>query len=365
MARIATVCTDARAGTRLLDMAAIRWYQMSRALARLGHDVDILHGRYKWRLRQPVHQLEPRLRELPLGRARWGDYDVVKTLFHRGFETLARFGGAEHPFIIAKLGSVVDSQDRTGIYFYGAQRAALYETQRQIHEAARFVTVLTEPARELWQSCYGDKGNILLVPGAAETELPPKGADPYPADAVPRVVFAGNFYSGHKHSQLEAHRTLVEKLNDVGAFLRQRGIQLYVVGPGDESELAPDCVRYLGAVPYERSWDYLRHADVGLVVSAGPFMHNNESTKIYHYLRVGLPVVSESGFPNDHLIISTGHGRLVEPGRTDQLADAVSETLEADLDGGAAADFILRHHTWARRAEVYDRVIRKALADSG
>jgi len=55
----------------------------------------------------------------------------------------------------------------------------------------------------------------------------------------------------------------------------------------------------MGAVSYERSWDYLHHADVGVLVAAGPFMHNNESTKIYHYLRVGLPVVSEAGFPND------------------------------------------------------------------
>lgn len=362
MARIATVCTDERAGTELVDMAAIRWYRMSSSLAALGHEVDIVHGRYKWRLRQPVHRLGDRLREVPLSRCRWDDYDVVKTLFHRGFETLERFGGADHPFIISKLGSVVGPEDREGIYFYGSQREALFDVQERIQARAKLIALLTEPARELWRACVGDRGNLLLVPGAADEHLPPEGPDPYPTrKGRSRVIFAGNFYSTDPGSQPEAHRTLARKLNRLGVMLRGRGIDLFVIGPGDAASLDPSGVDYLGVVPYEESWDYLRHADLGLVVSAGPFMDNNESTKIYHYLRVGLPVVSESGFPNDSLVRDTGLGHLVPPGEIESLARHVEQAVNADWDRRSAVEHVLANHTWAQRAGVYDTAIRSNL----
>lgn len=360
MALIATVYTDERGGTRLVDMSAIRWYRMSAALAELGHEVDIIHGRFKWRPRQPTVTLSPRLREVPLGRVRWEEYDVVKTLFHRGFETLGRFGGGGHPFVISKLGSVVDDHDREGIYFYGDQRRTMYRTQEAIAAKSRHVTVLSEPARALWHERHGGGDRVLLVPGAADAVIPDAGPDPFPSDASPRVVFAGNFYSGHRLSQSEAHGTIAAKLNALGPAIEARGGALYVLGPGDARSLDPS-IRYLGEVPYERSWDYLRHADVGVVVSAGTFMHNNESTKIYHYLRVGLPTVSESGFPNDHLVRDTGHGALVTPGRMDELLDAVFAAASAPADTEAAIDHILAHHTWRRRAEVYDRIIRSEI----
>lgn len=359
MARIATVATDERRGTKLVDMSAIRWYEMSRALADLGHEVDIVHGRYKWRLRQPVEALGPNLREVPLGRVRWSDYDVVKTLFHRGFESLRRFGGGDHPFIISKLGSVVGASDLPGIYFYGEQRRNLFETQTRISEASRYVTLLSEPARALWRDCHGGGDELLLVPGACSADIPPRGPDPYPAGNDKRIVFAGNFYSGHHLSQSDAHETIAGKLNQLGERLSGSGMRVYVVGTGDADSLNPDFVGYLGSVDYAESWNYLHWAHLGLVVSAGAFMHNNESTKIYHYLRVGLPVVMESGFPNDHLVADTGHGVLVEPGDLDGLCDAVLASASRSWEADRAREHILSHHTWAARARVYDEVIRR------
>lgn len=361
MARIATLCTDERRGTRLVDMAAIRWYRMSAELAALGHEVDILHGRYKWRIRQPTRKIGPRLREVPLRKGRRQRYDVVKTLFHRGFETAERFGLDDHPFVISKLGSVVAPEDRDGIYFYGRQRERLFETQQRIAERSRYVTLLTQPALELWREAHGPESDLLLVPGAADAEIPPRGDDPYPDRRIPRVLFAGNFYSSASGSQPEAHRTVCDKLNRLGAALRRSGIGLYVLGPGDANSLDHHSVQYLGTTPYRESWRYLQWADVGLVVSAGPFMHNNESTKIYHYLRVGLPVVSESGFPNDHLVSESGHGHLIDPGDLDALEEAVRSSLERSWERDSAIRFILRRHTWRHRAQVYHEIIRDEL----
>jgi len=364
MARIATVCTDERRGADPLEMAAIRWLKISQALAELGHEVDMLTGRYKRRLFRPVRELGPGLREVPLSRARWEGYDAVKTLFHRGFETLERYGGAGHPFLVCKLGSVVAAEDRDGIYFYGHQRERLFEVQERIQQAARYVTLLSEPARSLWREAHGDQGNLLLVPGAADGVVPPSGPDPYPPRNGPRVVFAGNFYSREPGSQPEAHETLAGKLNGLGDLLRREGIRLYVIGTGDARSLDPAFVEYLGVVPYASSWSFLQHADVGLVVSAGPFMHNNESTKIYHYLRVGLPVVAESGFPNDALVQEASLGIQVPPGDLRVLAGAVREALGREWNRDAAVDHILRHHTWSHRARIYDEILRREIGNA-
>ncbi|MGD2071781.1 MAG: glycosyltransferase [Gemmatimonadota bacterium] len=353
--RIVTVYTDSRAEFVPRDMAIIRWFRISEALARLGHRVDVAAPGLPWLPRRGLKGVEG-VGRVPVRSVRWDRYDVVKTLFHKGFRTLERYGGGEHPFVIAKLGSVVAAEDRPGIYFYGEAREALYRTQARIHRTARYVTVLSEPAGALLEEAHGPRDGVLLVPGAAERDIPPPGPDPYPGRG-PRAVFAGNFYAPTSLSQPEAHRTLTDKLNRVGRALRARGIRTFVVGPGEATSLDPDAVTWLGSVPYRASWDYLRHADAGLVVSAGPFQHNNESTKIYHYLRAGLPVVCEGGFPNDGVVRESGLGFVVPSERMDELAERVVQAVERSWDREAAVRYVLRHHTWDRRAEVYARVL--------
>ena len=120
----------------------------------------------------------------------------------------------------------------------------------------------------------------------------------------------------------------------------------------------------MGAVDYSESWNYLHHAHVGVVVSAGDFMHNNESTKIYHYLRAGLPVVSEAGFPNDHVVEEAGIGFVVESGRLPYMAERVLEAADTDWDQQAAIQYIVENHTWDARARQYHRVLDEALGRS-
>src|SRR5262249_54965122 len=141
------------------------------------------------------------------------------------------------------------------------------------------------------------------------------------------------------------------------------GIRLYLLGIGDVRRLEPAHVTYLGAVSYPESWDYMHFAHVGVVVSAGPFMHNNESTKIYHYLRAGLPMVSESGFPNDYVVRQAGLGYVVEGGDMRRLAEQVERALNQAWNRERAVQYILEHHTWDKRAQVYDRIIRQAYGE--
>lgn len=361
MSRILTLFSSRLRGTKSSDMGDIRWHRVSAALAACGHTVHMGSAELRRRL-GPVRANAAGVSTVPITRVAWDEYDMVKTFYHEGWETLERYGGVSHPFIIAHLGSVVGPDDREGIYFYGPTRERLWNVQQSVNRAGGPITLLTEPARELWRECFGDTQPVHLAPGAADTVIPLPRNDPYPADCAVRVVFSGNFYNGRSTSQPEAHRTVTGRLNRLGELLAGRGARLFVVGPGDRRSLDPRFVSYLGAVPYEQSWDFLYFATVGIVVSAGPFQHNNESTKLYYYLRAGLPVVSEAGFPNDHVVREAGLGFVVENGRPDIMADRVMEAAAHDWDRDRAVRCILANHTWDRRVELHDRLLREAAA---
>ncbi len=341
-----------------LDMARIQMIESANALARYGHDVDIATAELRLQFGRSPEVLSERVRRVPISRVRWGEYDVVETNFHQGWETLRRYHGTEHPFIIAKLGSVVGAADMPGIYFYGRIREQMFETQREIHAGARYITLLSRPAQDLWAQNHGARDGHLLVPGAAAANIPPLGQDPLPKRGTTRVLFSGNIYG---RAQPEANRVLVDKLNALGRRLAPSASLLFA-GPGHVDRLDPRFVTNLGAVPYDLSWQHMYHADVGIVVSAGAFMHNNESTKIYHYLRAGLPTVSESGFPNDHVLRESGLGRVVPSDDMDRMAAEVLSAAGADWDRDAGVRYILAHHSWDARMRTYDDVIRRSAA---
>ncbi len=348
MANIVTVYRGN--GFALDDMAGIRWLKISETLARAGHQVDMA-------IRGDAEPLpsHPNLRRVQLQAVNWRAYDVVKTLFHHGFDVLRKYGGADHPFIISKLGSVVGQRDMNGIYFYGRTRRALFATQQKIVRASKYVTVLSPEARMLWHVSHGGRENVLLVPGAVDAEIPPPSRDPYPKANVPRALFAGNIY--RPSTQRQANRVLVQKLNALGKALHARGIRLFMLGTGDVSKLNPQYVTYLGAVPYAESWDYMQLCDVGVVVSAGPFQHNNESTKIYHYLRAGRAVVSEEGFPNDYVVRRAKCGFVVPHSNMELLAEHVERAIHQAWERAYAVQYILDHHTWDKRVGIYNRIL--------
>jgi len=360
MAKIVTVYNPWRRSFRPADMSYIRWLKISEALARCGHQVDIATNEWNWWLRPSPIRMSENLRRVPLSRVNWNDYDVVKTLFHFGFDTLEAYGGKDHPFIIAKLGSVVGSQDLDGIYFYGNERKKLYSIQEKIHRHSRYVTVLSEPAKELWQKCFDVRNNILLVAGGVDRDIPAPSRNPYPPDTHTRCLFAGHVYT--RQSQPEANTVLVNKLNKLGKLLSAHDAKLYFLGTGDLRRLDKDHVVYLGVASYDKAWDYLHFAHVGIVVAAGKFNHNNESSKIYHYLRAGLAVVSEAGFPNDNVVTESQLGFVVENNNLELMAKKIDEAAHKNWDREHAVNYILHNHTWDRRVEVYDRLLKEKFA---
>ena len=356
--RVACVYQRDRA-PNMAAMDGIRFVRMAQALARRGHEVDIFLNRSP----QP-RQLGPRLRELSLGSTRWQDYDVVKTFFHSGFDSLLAHGGADHPFIVSKLGSVVGREQTEGVLFFGSVRQSLFDTQNKIARHSRVVTVLTNQSAALWWKEHGRTTRLMMVPTGVDAEIPRLGPNPYPALGItePVALYAGNLRDSR--SQPELNRFWQERLNQLGALLAGRGVRLVVAGTGETTLLDPDVVTHAGRIEASAFWNWQRHARVGIVLAEGP-VQDNESSKIYYYLRTGLPVVCERSVPNAWLIETTRLGALVDFGAIEQLAEAVVALARERPRVNGMVQYMVEYHSWDARAALYDHVFAEALALRG
>ena len=104
-------------------------------------------------------------------------------------------------------------------------------------------------------------------------------------------MYIGNLYP--RDCQPELNLQWQERLNRLGARLLKRGIRLYFVGPGLTDRLDERMVTTVGPISHELIWDYQYFADVGIVLARGA-AQIDDASKLYYYLRAGLPVVSEA-----------------------------------------------------------------------
>src|SRR5208282_4646041 len=348
-----------RAEFKLADMADLRFYRMAEALARRGHDVDIVIN-----LRSAPVLRESGLREVPFSWVRWHAYDLRKSFFHKGFDSLAAAHGSEHPFIVRKLGSVVGPADREGVYFFGEIRERLFRTQQALARRSRVVTVLTNRSAALWLREHGADTNLYIVPTGVDAAIPPPRGNPYLARGItePVALFAGNLYA--RTHQPEINILWQDRLNRLGKALRAHGIRLVAMGIGQTDYLDPESVLHVGAVNADQVWDWQRFAKAGVVLAQGP-VQDNESSKIYYYLRTGLPVVCERPIPNRWLIEQTGMGALVDYQNEQAFVEAVLSIASDPPRNHGVEQYMVENHSWDARAALYEPIIEIAATEAG
>ena len=128
------------------------------------------------------------------------------------------------------------------------------------------------------------------------------------------------------------------------------------MGRGRTDRLDDRVVTIVGPVDHEAVWDYLRFAHVGLVLARGT-VQLDDASRLYYYLRAGLPAVSEAPVPNNFVITESGLGLIAPYGDEIVMAEMVEEAASRPWDRRAAQEYILAHHTWDRRMGVYERVL--------
>jgi glycosyltransferase involved in cell wall biosynthesis len=339
---------------KAVTMDTVRWLKISEALAQKGYQVDMITNEKS----QKIIEMAPNLRRVPYSKVKWGDYEVIKTLFHEGFRSLERAGGLNHPFIICKTPVIAKTEQELNLWPWTWWH--LRWIQKKINQKARYITVLNRENKRLWQEQYGIKNNILVVPTGVDRKIPLPDKNPYRKFKQKIALYIGNLCGlDIRKGNLVRQR----KLNNLGKLLKKRNIRLYLIGPGLIDKIDKDNVTCFGPIENNNIWDYQYFANCGIVFADAKVMHN-EASKIYYYLRTGLPVVSESPVPNNNIIKKADLG-FIAPFNDDQkMADLIEKAIYHKWNKKKAIDYILRNHTWDKRVEIYDKIIQKEFSSS-
>jgi len=168
------------------------------------------------------------------------------------------------------------------------------------------------------------------------------------------VLYAGHICGPENH---KLNIYWQNRLNNLGQMLKTKDIHLCFVGLGLNDKLKSEWVTSLGPVSIKKFWDYQYWANCGIVLASGKDQHN-EKSKIYYYLRTGLPVVSESPVPNNDLIMKAQLGYISPYNNDAKMAVLIEKAVNRQWNKKRAINYILKNHTWERRVEIYDQFIK-------
>ncbi len=152
----------------------------------------------------------------------------------------------------------------------------------------------------------------------------------------------------------------MDQLNRLAAALAGRA-RIHLVGRnksglyGRLRRLSP-LVADHGEKPSRAVWDYLRWAEAGLALAVGPEPFDNDSSKVLHYLRAGLPVACEAPILQGSLAAGLGLGRVAPYADPAGLAAALGELLAnppSPARRGRARRIMARDHAWGRTVTAY------------
>ncbi len=269
-------------------------------------------------------------------------YDLVKTCYHQSIFLAEGFEGP----LVARLVRVVDERHPARDQ---GQRDNLLRAQLAISRRAQAVTFNNRENRERWSLLYGRGLPCAIAPTGCPARLPALGPNPFDRRR-PAVIYAGSLASSRQVTMLNRVARALEGQaqvhllgrNKSGLYGRRRRVSALVKDHGEK--------------PPREVWTYLRWAAAGLALAAGPEPFDNDSSKVTHYLRAGLPVACEAPILQGPLTQRLGMGRITPYNDTAGLAEALGELL-VNPPGPArvrsARTYMARHHGWGDTVQTY------------
>jgi glycosyltransferase involved in cell wall biosynthesis len=324
-------------------MDTIRWAAMGHRFRWLQYKVKLITDR-----RRGLDRFD-RLHLASSRKVNWSEFDVVKTCYQASIDLVE-----PHPLIVSRMCRVVDEHLPARD---DGRREEMMRQQRKISEMASIVAFNDRVNADRWREIYGDRQQILLTPTGCPENIPAAPENPFPADRK-IVLFSGSLTSHRFPQTLNAlARRLCAERSDVEVhFLGRNRLEHYA---GDSEPLDPEFVRVHEPVDEVETWRFVLHASVGLALAPSEHEFESELSKIYYYLRAGLPVVTESSVPNRSVIEECGHGRIAA---YDDIDDLTAKTLAA-LELESRCESVMQHmvdvHSWRRRAEIYDAALKQ------
>jgi len=324
--------------TRAPGIDLVRLGSVALELAKAGHRVEVVapvKARSPWQDGLKVMPLEVMEEE--------GRYDLVKTCYHQSILNLGRHRGP----VVSRLVRVVDRvHPRRDQRF----REELLDCQARIAGRAQAVAFNNRLNAGRWEELYGRSQRIVLTPTGCPASLPVPGPDPYPPGPPP-VLFLGSVSSDH----------MARMLNRAAALLKGSAA-IHLVGLnktglyGDREQALHPAITVHPPRPEAEVWDFIRHARAGLALAANDQPFDNDVSKIYNYLRGGLPVVLEEPILQAGLVRETGLGGVFGHGRAEEMESLVKGLLAEPPDRDRRTrtmELMARDHSWAARVRVY------------
>lgn len=340
MRRIAIAYT-ANPTRPIQGMDMIRWVAMGHAFRGFDYKVRLVTDR-----RRGMDRLD-RIHLTSADRMDWSECDAIKVCYQGSIDLVP-----DHAHLIVRMCRVVDEHlPKRDDH----RRAELLRQQQVIAERASIVAFNDEVNAARWRERYGDRQQILIVPTGCPEWLPKQIQDPFPAGRR-IVLFMGALTSHRFPGMLNAiARGLRAVAPDVELhFLGKNSLQHYA---GESEPLDPSVITIHEPVDEEAAWNYVLHAHVGIGLAPSEHPFESELSKIYYYLRGGLPVVTESTVPNHTLIEELGYGGVAAHGDVDEFVHRIMAALQLPVRDARIMKHMAEHHGWRARARVYHEAL--------
>lgn len=271
-----------------------------------------------------------------------GRYDVVKTSYHFSMELIDEYDGP----VISRIVRVVDEKlpERDEPF-----RERLLACQEKIQRRSSVLILNNIENEQRWRELYGPEPRIVHIPNGCPDEIPPPGPNPY-ADDRPAVLFLGSIAAPRMLRMINAAAELLADR----ARVHLVGLNKVCMYGGTEEwcELHPSVLDH-GEIPEPRTWDYIYHAAMGLAFATGPYPFDNDVSKVYNYLRGGLPTLSEEPILENALIRETDHGAVFPLNDTNRMFQQALALLDTELtEQKTLVRHMLRlYHGWDDRVQ--------------
>jgi len=287
-------------------------------------------------------------------------YDVYQIYFGMPTGLLALYVHfvLKKPYVLALRGSDVPGYDYTNWYMAPLHRLLMPLT-RFLWKHASSVTVLSRGLGALARRTCPDIETVVIS-NAIDSKVFPAKQPAAPAAPI-RLLTVCRM----------VRRKGLNFLIDAMRELREDGIELELIGSGQESESVAqlieqhglgDCVTMLGYIPRDQLYRYYHQADIFVL----PSLAESFGQVLLEAMSCGLPIVATTVGGIPETIRPERNGLLVPPGDAKAIVDAVrylaARPALCDEIGRRNAAYVRDRYSWAAVAGQYEALYRRALA---